>query len=406
MGEDGKIINDSNLKLERAMNNKLKFNDLVEKYNKELYDDIFSDEYNIIFDKITGLSWYPFVGKNYSNSSIKMLVIGESHYASNDKSVVWGCDKYFTLSQDYNKNATIDNIIESQFNHEWEARTYCSLNRMISGIEYCSTQSLWKEISYYNLIQALMPNNGVRPRIEDWELGVKTFFSVVEILKPDVCLFLGTSSKDFFQNQFEYTLYDRISNVIPVSFKLKLKYKECLCIQIRHPGAYFSWEKWRNFILGFSQLRDLCDKIAILNLDNYEITEKDRLYQSFLKQIKDFENYEPLSNFETYKIEGTEYWGFHLKGNDEIRLAFNFWESGYRRLTGGLYSPNSIFKQNHTDYKNQGYEKNSNWIYYEFYPAYIWKNYEFDMIKNGVLKKIIAQGIKNILSFAEKNKLI
>ena len=407
LGEDGEISK-SNLKLERAMDNKLKFNDLAEKYNKELYDNIFSDEYNIIFDKVTGLSWYPFVGKNYSTSSIKILVIGESHYASNDKSITWDCIEYRKLSEPYkNKKATINTIVESQFNHEWEASTYNTLNRMLSEIEYCSTQSLWKEMSYYNLIQTLMPNVGIRPRTEDWELGVKVFFEVVNILEPDACLFLGVSSKYFFQNQFEYTLYDKISNVTPASFKLKLKSKKCLCVQIKHPGAYFNWKKWRDFILGFSQLRDLCDKIAILNSDNYEIIKKDRLYQSFLKQIKDFESYEPLSNFEANKFsDGTEYWGFHLKGNDEIMLAFNFWESEYRRLTGGLYSPNSIFKQNHTNYKNQGYKKNSQWIFYEFYPAYIWRNREFDMIKNGVLKKIIAQGIENILSFARKNDLI
>ena len=72
-----------------------------------------SEQYDILFKENDKLKWYPFVGKQYANSNVKVLIIGESHYASENKNVGWDSIEYLEKSKEYeDKNSTRYTIYE------------------------------------------------------------------------------------------------------------------------------------------------------------------------------------------------------------------------------------------------------------------------------------------------------
>lgn len=41
---------------------------------------ILDNSYDLLFEKIAGLSWNPWVGKDYAEGKRRVLIVGESHY--------------------------------------------------------------------------------------------------------------------------------------------------------------------------------------------------------------------------------------------------------------------------------------------------------------------------------------
>ena len=67
-----------------------------------------SEQYDILFKENDKLKWYPFVGKQYANSNVKVLIIGESHYASENKNVGWDSIEYLEKSKEYEDKIVLD----------------------------------------------------------------------------------------------------------------------------------------------------------------------------------------------------------------------------------------------------------------------------------------------------------
>lgn len=373
-----------------------------------------SEQYDILFKENDKLKWYPFVGKQYANSNVKVLIIGESHYASENKNVGWDSIEYLEKSKEYeDKNSTRYTIYESQDTHEWENATYNKIVKLISGIDYYpSTQILWENVAFYNFIQVLLPNRSIRPTTKQFEEGLCVFEYVVNKLEPDICLFIGVSSKGIFINNvktYRFILYDKLSRVYPCSFHFKYNEKECQCLLIKHTSLPLLLQEWRIFLSKFSKVNQFCTYIKSLYLDSYSIDEKNIIFKSLMNRLE--EKITIYSFCTDLKVEMTDNkpisWKIKLKDYD-LYIAFEFWNMNYDRLTAGLYSEKGEMKKifdKKEELKEKGWKLNVNWLYYEFKQAYVWRNREFQMIQNKKFDQIIYSAIESIFRFVEEESI-
>lgn len=216
------------------------------------------DVYDDQFESIKGLSWLPWVGANYGESSIKILLVGESHYVETDEEKTRATN---------NPLVTRWVIEESIIDRDWTAKTYDNLHRTLLGCSSISDiykrydiSEMWSNLSYYNFIQKPMEYNSElqqRPSWEDWCFGWMVFSNVINILKPTVCLFVGVSASDAFNDmknraslRGEIEKDDPISNCAPRYAKLNCDGDDFKAIFVRHAGGAYSWEKWHRYLAG------------------------------------------------------------------------------------------------------------------------------------------------------------
>lgn len=358
----------------------------------------FDTTYDAEFLKISELKWFPVVGMNYRKSAVKLLIIGESHYASeNAESDKWN-----------DVNCTRECINESQDKHAWENVTYNNIVKLMTGMKYPTSQLLWENVAYYNLIQTLLSSRTCRPKNEDWIKGVEIVKSIIEILVPDVCLFIGVSSKNYLVDSPEkIKKFPPISSTYPITLKIETEKRSTECLLIRHTGSGFSLSKWRDFIKQNEKVNDLCRTMEDLNKDSLSQEKKDYLFKNtFKKQLNEICNEFAwiLGEVSIGEYEGTEFFSFSIVDSN-LKIAFSFWEKGYKRLTAGIYNAKGGNFCYQITKKDKGCKQNAWWIYYEFYQAYSWKDREFEFIENGIMKSYIKEAVQSIWNFGKEKRL-
>lgn len=202
--------------------------------------------------KISNLKWYPFIGKQYENgvANKKILFVGESHYhENNEQSIAKHNNPEFT------KIIVNELAIQKQY---WSIKMFSNLHRTIIGNDNFDSEKLWNSIAFYNFVQRAMVTNKERPTESDLLLGWEVFFEVVEILKPDVCIFIGTGSSNFLKefvtknrkdiiiNEFKWL--KKISRTYPRKVKLVYNKRYIELHFIQHTSQYFSWLKWHQYL--------------------------------------------------------------------------------------------------------------------------------------------------------------
>jgi hypothetical protein len=160
---------------------------------------------------VPGLTWLPWVGLNYSNrpADQRLLLIGESHYYKKGENE--------RLEYLNDRNSTRDIVAENGYD--------TSTFRSIPGLFFREAQTaplFWKEIAYYNFVQRPMDRtDGAReqPNDNDWTHGWQVFLSLIKILKPSHCLFIGVSAaKHFDQGMTQNGLpFEGIRRDVPIS---------------------------------------------------------------------------------------------------------------------------------------------------------------------------------------------
>jgi hypothetical protein len=121
---------------------------------------------------------------------------------------------------------------------------------------------------YHNLVLTLLPDKSKRPTANDYRAGWTVFFQLIGILKPTHCVFAGTDGEKLVSfnevaNERNATISDcseeKIGRIVGRKLHVKLNEAGFDMIFIKHPGKYFPWSKWSNFIYRFvpSYLSDL-----------------------------------------------------------------------------------------------------------------------------------------------------
>lgn len=131
------------------------------------------------------INFKPWVGSNYYNSrfGIKVLILGESHYADPEDEVGEDWTQYVVRQNGMN-------VPNSFFTRTAKAVLGLTAEQALSGVERAD---LWGHVAFYNYIQEIVGTEGrIRPTKAMWESAPTAFTEVIETLKPDVIVVLGS----------------------------------------------------------------------------------------------------------------------------------------------------------------------------------------------------------------------
>lgn len=217
--------------------------------------DAKTDIYNSSFEKLTKLTWFPWIGSKYTKgiNGKRLLLVGESHYAQ-DENGNFDPECYDDYMND--KNST-QKIIESNIDQKEERIIFKNTYKSLLGTEDINKEIFWSNVSYYNFIQRMMETREDRPTKADYSQGWNVFYELLKIIKPTHCLFLGSSCTEFLyrslsqKENINITLeqwdekigrcYGKIAQINYEGTTTDLTF-------IRHPSAYFDWQAWNAYL--------------------------------------------------------------------------------------------------------------------------------------------------------------
>lgn len=209
---------------------------------------------HILDDKffvVPNLKWLPWVGEEYLKipSDKKLLIVGESHY-HNETEESQNAHDSITFTREVVEELAIDR-------YYYSTKFFPNLHKALFRNDEFDTIKFWHLVSFYNFIQRPMKTNAERPIYEDYNNGWKVFTKVVEILKPEVCLFIGTTAANSLEHSLQQTdlkttgivWEDFISNSYARSAELiHLNGDHTQLIFIRHCSQMFSWDNWNKYL--------------------------------------------------------------------------------------------------------------------------------------------------------------
>lgn len=216
-----------------------------------------NNEFDEQFNNVENLKWLPWVGEDYCNipSEKKLLIVGESHYLPS-KDEPW--------YEEVKKREFTRNFVFKQINNPNNDMEKILINtqRVLYNCEPTVDQKykLWNSVSYYNFVQRELESVMHRPVKVDYEKGWRSFFKIVNILNPALCLFCGVSASDYngvMKEEAEkngYThvransLMNKIGRVSPRKISIFQNEKEITILFIQHPSRGFIFSDWSQFV--------------------------------------------------------------------------------------------------------------------------------------------------------------
>ena len=137
----------------------------------------------------------PWQGANYSNGGIfkkKILILGESHYCDSPEECT-KCKK----EQDGHCELTVkvikDQITEGEKKHAIFTKLAKLCIGKADGISPQEKIDFWNSVAFYNYVQISVADKArVAPTPQMWSDSEKAFEEVMETLKPDFLLILGS----------------------------------------------------------------------------------------------------------------------------------------------------------------------------------------------------------------------
>jgi hypothetical protein len=215
----------------------------------ELLDKSFDEKFN---ETNPSLIWLPWVGQDYSTAKKKLLIVGESHYDSPNRNgdlEFADCIRWFVQSVGIDVTDNPQPLIRNT-----EKALFGKIPTDNEKIR------LWNSVSYHIMVQRILESIKERPHNNDFLNGWNLFFQVVDIIKPDFCLFCGVTSANFngafieaaTKNNYKAkniqagaSVDNVASRVTEVSNDNGQHFK---IVFMRHPSQYFSWAKWTKII--------------------------------------------------------------------------------------------------------------------------------------------------------------
>ncbi len=193
------------------------------------------------------IAWYPWVGKQYQSAACRVLVILESHYIN------WERNNIEALAL---PSFTRRIVTEQMDANRWMSSSFNNLSACLSSKAVIKGQVnlLWEKVALYNFVQRPMDNPDERPNEQDFANGWKAFPIVVDILRPDVCVFAGFAA---ISNLSELPAGLKLSGLTPWEkegingtyprpcFTIQTLHHTMKGVAVKHPGSFFTVDKWR-----------------------------------------------------------------------------------------------------------------------------------------------------------------
>ncbi len=223
------------------------------------------------FCQIQGLTWAPWVGKNFlaRPANRRLLVVGESHYVKPVEPA-----QLDTLMADHLKyrEYTRDIVSECLIDQDWPNRTLDNVPRLLFQTDDLDRPRLWSDTAFYNFVQTPMHYNREagpeRPSEEQFRAGWPIFLDLLRMLQPSHCLFIGVEAFCTFNSVLptlgrEFTPMqwtEQVGRTYGRKAAVKVEDKEITLIGVQHLGKYFSWSNWHSYLV--KQHPDLMEFLA------------------------------------------------------------------------------------------------------------------------------------------------
>lgn len=247
----------------------MKPEELKRQYGDQLqHCDTSFDSYFDCMIEFGHMTWKPWIGADWKASPRRILVVGESHYASKqdedkaqEKIGEWQADP----------DSTREVIYEAGIGDWYYLRFFGNLHRALLGkdVHGGARVSLWRHLAFCNFIQRPMKNPSDRPSPDEFFGGWRHFMELLRRLRPDAVLFVGVSAARHFdaaakalgvEHKVQFDAYR--NGAFPCTFSATYDGMTTNMVAIRHASQFFSWEIWRDYLRekmpeGMDFLRDV-----------------------------------------------------------------------------------------------------------------------------------------------------
>lgn len=209
------------------------------------------------FDKIALLERYPWVGRDFAKSSCRPLILGDSHYATDDDGNP--SDEEYTNFKS-NKESTrgvINSVINNYCTNE---STWPMFRNMLATFVTPSPDNVikfWSKVAFYNFIQEPMKHKDEKPSDNYIADGWRCLAGVIEVLQPTSILIIGVRNDccsdklngkgirlEDFKNDKDYRINGcepRIGNIIYGDNIIPITL-------IKHTSQGYSCDLWREYL--------------------------------------------------------------------------------------------------------------------------------------------------------------
>jgi hypothetical protein len=203
------------------------------------------------FDKVENLVHYPWIGCNYASAPKRVLIMGDSHYTVNDEGEF--------CPEEYDRCVTDKEYTRGIINcaiEEGSWKFHTNLQKTFLDENDMDVEGFWNKIASYNFIQEPMKGTHEVPSLADYETAWKCLADVVQIIKPDICIFVGLRNDKGMNildekcvKYFIQTLDEKINNSYPKKGELQFAngYKLPFYM-IHHTSLGYSPQLWYDFL--------------------------------------------------------------------------------------------------------------------------------------------------------------
>lgn len=192
------------------------------------------------------LPWWPWVGKDYSKTGPRSILLGESIYD-------WGAG----FAARYEQTGALRQT------HHLHALDYGRNSRFVRNIEraiYCRTapseeqkNALWASVVYHNLVLEPLATIKKRPTFDQYLKGWHEFLELGHLLQIDQGIVYGLEAKkidallEAIKMRGASCQHHRLTKVgrsEPRLVSISNEGRTLNLLFIRHPSSYFSWRQW------------------------------------------------------------------------------------------------------------------------------------------------------------------
>ena len=201
------------------------------------------------------LTWRPWIGADWLKAEKRILIVGESHYASKpdaknleERVKQWQCDV----------DGTREVVLEDGIGR-WRWNPFLeNLHRVFFGKDINGEERvvLWRHLAFCNFIQCPMDDCNKRPGACEFSSGWPKFLELLKLLSPDRVIFSGVSAAKCFADEMMKMGIDHRANrgicrnrARPWILSANVAGRMLDMIAIRHTSRYFSWQAWREYLV-------------------------------------------------------------------------------------------------------------------------------------------------------------
>ncbi|VXC51142.1 conserved hypothetical protein [Burkholderia sp. 8Y] len=201
-----------------------------------------------LFEVNKEVRWWPWVGRDYSRSAVKTMILGESVYC-------WAEREKFQ-----NRYARTSGLRETHANH---ALKFQRPSRYVRNVERAifqrrnpsddQKQRLWSTVAYYNLVLDVMESVDERPTQSQYQSGWDAALDLFDVLGVEQCLVFGVESVGALRltaggRQLHCSVARHPTKIGRFCARTGLVHtatgRPVQLLFVRHPSSFFSWRKW------------------------------------------------------------------------------------------------------------------------------------------------------------------